>query len=213
MFPNGISNANLAFRLQGNEQGAFTVRSFSNTNYRPKLVIDYWSMQGSLSAVVTANNDDGWENTSGGVNLGTDYLILGGRSDMKQHAVRFQNVQIPADAQITDAYIEFYSYGTSQAGNMDIYSEIGTPNAYTTAAKNITSRERSVNKVNWETTAWTSGNTKNRTPNLKNIIEENRLSGWQSGSSLAFQFNGLGTNSGALARSYEGGTITARSWL
>lgn len=205
MFPNGISNANLAFRLQGNEQGAFTVRSFSNTNYRPKLVIDYWSMQGSLSAVVTANNDDGWENTSGGVNLGTDYLILGGRSDMKQHAVRFQNVQIPADAQITDAYIEFYSYGTSQAGNMDIYSEIGTPNAYTTAAKNITSRERSVNKVNWETTAWTSGNTKNRTPNLKNIIEENRLSGWQSGSSLAFQFNGLGTNSGALARSYEGG--------
>ncbi|PQA96891.1 hypothetical protein B0A69_02155 [Chryseobacterium shigense] len=205
MFPNGINNANLAFRLQGNEQGAFTVRSFSNTAYRPKLVIDYWSMQGSLSAVVTANNDDGWENTSGGVNLGTDYLRLGGVADVKKHAVRFQNVQIPADAQITDAYIEFYSYGASQAGNMDIYSEIGNPATYAGTAKNITLRERSVNKVNWSTTAWTTGNTKNRTPNLKNIIEENRLSGWQSGNSLAFQFDGLGTNNGAIARSYEGG--------
>lgn len=205
MLLGGISNANLAFRLQGNEQGAFTVQSFSNTAYRPKLVINYWSLYGSSSAVVATNNDDGWENTSGGVDLGIDYLRLGGSSSVKRNGVRFQNVQIPEDAQITDAYIEFYSYGTSQAGNTDIYSEIGNPAVYTNVNKNISLRERSVNKVNWQTAAWTVGNTKNRTPNLKNIIEENRLNGWQNGNSLAFQFNGLGTNNGALVRSFEGG--------
>lgn len=205
MFPNGINNANLAFRLQGNEQGAFTVKSFSDAAYRPKLVIEYWSIYGSSSTVVASNYDDGWENTSGVVDLAAGYLRLGGSSSVKRNAVRFQNVQIPADAQITDAYIEFYSYGTSQAGSTDIYSEIGNPAIYTNVSKNISLREYSVNKVNWETAAWTAGNIKNRTPNLKNIIEENRLSGWQTGNSLAFQFNGLGTNNGVLAHSFEGG--------
>lgn len=205
MFPNGISSANLAFRLQGNEQGAFTVKSFSDAAYRPKLVINYWSIYGSSSVVVATNNDDGRENTTGNMALGTAYLQLGGRNDVKEHAVRFQNVQIPADAQITDAYIEFYSYGDSEAGNTDIYSEIGNPSIYTTTANNITLRERSVNKINWQTSAWATNYTQYRTPNLKNIIEENRLSGWQTGNSLAFQFNGLGSNSGATVRSFEGG--------
>ncbi|MBB6369050.1 lamin tail domain-containing protein [Chryseobacterium shigense] len=205
MFPNGISNADLAFRLQGNEQGAFTVKSFSDAAYRPKLVIDYWSMQGSTASVVASANDDGRESTSGVMTLGSAYLQIGGRADSKDNAVRFQNVQIPADAQITDAYIEFYTYGASPAGNADIYSEIGNPDIYSTAAKNITLRERSVNKVNWQTAAWTADFTKNRTPNLKNIIEENRLSGWQSGNSLAFQFKGTGTNNSMAVRSFEGG--------
>lgn len=206
MFPNGINNADVAFRLQGNGQGSFTVKSFTApAGQRPTLIIDYWSMQGSTSSIVSAANDDGRESSTGAMVLVNPYLELGGRINITENAVRFQNLQIPADAQITDAYIEFYTYGTSPAGNMDIYSEIGNPEIYNTTSNSITSRNYSVNKVNWQTTPWTTNYTKNRTPNLKKIIDENRLSGWQSDNSLAFKFNGLGTNVGAVARSYEGG--------
>lgn len=206
MFPNGINNADVAFRLQGNGQGSFTVKSFTApVGQRPKLIIDYWSMEGSTSSTISAANDDGRESSTGAIALTNPYLELGGRTSITENAIRFQNLQIPADAQITDAYIEFYTYGASPAGSMDIYSEIGNPDIYTTTSQNITSRNYSVNKVNWQTTPWTTNYTKNRTPNLKNIIDENRLSGWQSDNSLAFRINGLGTNVGAIARSYEGG--------
>lgn len=207
MFPNGINNANLAFRLQGNEQGAFTVKSFSAaTGQRPKLIIDYWSMHGSHSSVIAAANDDAKENNTGAIDLGYAYHNLGGRTDGNQSAIRFQNVEIPADSQISDAYIEFYSYGTSPEGSINIYSEKGNPSIYTAANKNISGREYSANKINWVTSGWPAAGVKYRTPNLKNIIDENRLNGWTPGESFAFKFEGTSTNRPATVYSYEGNT-------
>ena len=131
MFPNGMNNSNIAFKLQGNGQGAFTVRSFSAAvAQRPKLVIDYWSNFGSNSIIVSSNYDDGRENNNGGMVLGTAYLYLGGSSTSKNNGIRFQNVNIPADAEITNAYIEFYSYSTSPAGNVEIQTELNNSNIF-----------------------------------------------------------------------------------
>lgn len=206
MFPNGMNNVNLAFRLQGNGQGAFTVRSFSAAvAQRPKLVIDYWSNFGSNTVTVSSNNDDGRENTNGGIVLGTAYLYLGGSSSSKNNGIRFQNVNIPADAEITNAYIEFYSYSTSPTGNIEIQTELNNANIYSVTSQNITNRNYSQSKISWNEPAITSNYKLLKTPNLKNIIDEARLTNWQDGDNLAFKFLGNATNNATTVRSYEGG--------
>lgn len=105
MFPKGLRNSNLSFRLTGNEQGVFTVHSYSNSNYRPKLFIDYWSEIGTISAFVFEAKDDARESDSGSMNTGSTSLYLGGQTDGKITGVRFQKVNIPNNSQIIDAYI------------------------------------------------------------------------------------------------------------
>jgi hypothetical protein len=205
MFPAGINNANLAFRFTGNYQGQFTVYSNGTAGYRPKLVINYSSLYGSSTSVVGLSSDDGRESASGLVTLSAAYLQLGGGSDGNTQAIRFSNVNIPANAEIEEAYIEFYSYTTSPAAATNIYSEIGNASTYSTASRNISSRTYSENKIPWFTEALTENNTLIKTPDLKNIIDENRLKGWQSGQSIAFKFEGLTLNQGADVRSYDGG--------
>jgi hypothetical protein len=205
MFPEGISNANPAFRFTGNGQGNFTTYSNGTAGYRPVLVINYWSLYDTSTRVVGLSSDDGRESASGTVTLTAAYLQLGGRSDGNTQAVRFSNVTIPADAEIEEAYIEFYSYTTSPAATSNIYTEIGDASTYSTTSKNISSRTYSENKIPWFTEALTSNNTLIRTPDLKNIMDENRLKGWQSGQSIAFKFEGLTLNEGADVRSYDGG--------
>jgi hypothetical protein len=206
MFPEGLKgiNANLAFRFVGNGQGAFTVYSRDGSAaYAPKIVISYWTGSGTSSVLVSTSNNDAQQTLTGGtVSLTGTSLHLGGiNTNPVTNALRFDNVQIPATAQITDAYIEFYSYGTSATGaELTFVSELGNPAVYTTANQNITSRTYSERRVIWNTTPWTTANTKYRTPNLKEIVDENRLAGWQSGQALAFDVNGNGATANVWSR-------------
>ncbi|MDR0349611.1 MAG: lamin tail domain-containing protein [Tannerella sp.] len=214
MFPGGINNGNLAFRLQGNEQGAFTVKSYSATAaQRPKLVIDYWSMYGSFSTVVALGPDDAEENlNTGRVNITSPYLELGGKdgSTPQMSAIRFQNVQIPPGAQVTNAYIAFYANGSNNVNaQISIHAEIGNAPAYSTASYNISERRYSALSIQWQTGIWTS-NTEQRTPNLRNIIEEIRLLDWEQGNSMAFKLES--SSGGARVWSYNG-TSTYRAKL
>lgn len=198
MFPSGILNANIAFRFTGNEQGAFTVKSSSaSAGYRPTLVIDYWSATGSATAVISGGNNDAEQIlTSGDIYLDSGVLELGGKTGPFPQitALRFDNVQIPANAQIVNAYIELYSYGSNAANaELKFRTELGNSLAYNTTRQNITSRKYSKRQVNWGITSlWNFSNTKQTSPNLKNIIDENRLAGWQSGQSMAFLIEGNG---------------------
>ncbi|MGP2980557.1 hypothetical protein ACTVLL_25840 [Serratia nevei] len=131
----------------------------------------------------------------------------GGRNDAQLHAVRFQQVDIPASAEISDAYIEFYAHGKSPAAEIDIRVELGTPLTYSTVSNNISARTYTSNKVKWETTEIITDYYLLRTPNLKNIIDENRLRGCKSESALSFLFTGLSHNNGTSVRSYEGGEL------
>src|SRR5690606_21049532 len=126
--PSGLDNSSIAFRFQGNQQGSFNMRSFSATaGMRPKLVIEYWSMQGEYISTTNTSNiskDDAKEANSGAMNLTYAYLNLGGRTDGNLSAIRFQNVMIPDEAEIEEAYIEFTAYGASPAGQIQISSEL-----------------------------------------------------------------------------------------
>lgn len=166
----------------------------------------------TFSRIVAASSDDGREIFSGAINLTADYLETGGREDSDTHGIRFTNIVIPEGAEITEAYIEFYSHGSGPASGSNIYAEIGDAKTYSTAAKNISSRNYSENRVYWFNWAWTA-KVKQTTPNLKNLIDENRLKGWKSGQSIAFKFDGVGYNKGGSVYSYNGGGSKYRPCL
>lgn len=157
----------------------------------------------TISKVVAASTDDGRESYSGAMNLTSAYLQTGGREDGDKHGLRFANIVIPEGAEITEAYIEFYTYGSGPTSASNIYAEIGNAQTYKTTSKNISSRKYSDNRVYWYNTAWTAS-IKKTTPNLKNLIDENRQKGWKSGQSLAFKFDGVGYNKGGSVHSYNG---------
>ena len=215
------SGENIAFKFNGLglNDGARAYAYEGSTLYRPRLVIEYVNNGAGPSivsdpnevqtyaSIVSNGNDDGREYTNGNMSLGDPYLHLSGRADGSDSGFIFRNTEIPANAEIKEAYIEFYAYATSPATTMDIYADKTPKSTYTTTAKSITSHEYTNNKIHWATDAWTTNIAKNRTPNLRNIIDEIRLNGWKSGENIAFKFNGIGQNDGARAYTYEGSTL------
>lgn len=203
MFTNaGLNNASLAFRIQGNGQGAFTVKSYSAaTGKKPKLVINYSTQTTTITKLISSGNNDAEQVlTTGNIDLGSGIMELGGKygATPQISALRFENVQIPANAEITKAYIEFYSYGTNPNNAELVFrTELGNAPVYTTASNNISGRNYSQHKAKWVTAPWTSGNTMYRSVDLKEIIDENRLNGWQSGQTLAFKVEGNDGNATA----------------
>lgn len=195
MFPGTVNSANISFRIKGNVQGDFTVKSFSGgTGYRPKLVILYTTNTTTISATITSGTNDAEQIlTTGNVNLGEAALELGGKSGTSPQitGLRFENIQIPPAAEITNAYIELYSYGTSpNNAELTFRTELGNSAAYTTAVNHVSARNYSLRKVKWITVPWSVANVKYKTADLKEIIDEARLSGWQSGQPIAFKIEG-----------------------
>ncbi|RKR08658.1 chitobiase/beta-hexosaminidase-like protein [Flavobacterium sp. 81] len=208
MFPSGVGNANLSFKLTGNQKGSFIMWSYDGSvSMAPKLQITFTSAYGTYTTTVMANNDDARENTNGTMYLSDNNINLGGRSDSNTTAVRFPIVEIPEKAEISEAYIEFYSYGTSPASTVNIYTELDNAAAYATTSGNITRRSYSKNAINWITESWITTKTQYKTPNLKNIIDATRLSGWESGQAIGFKFVGTFLNNGAAVSTNETGEL------
>lgn len=208
MFPAGVGNANVSFKLTGNQKGSFIMWSYDgNAAMAPKLQITFTSAYGTFTTTALANTDDGRENDNGSMYLSDKYINLGGRSDSRTSAVRFPVVEIPEKAEISEAYIEFYSYGTSPASSVKIYTELDNAATYATASGNITKRNYSANTVNWFTESWVANNKQYKTPDLKNIIDATRLSGWKSGQAIGFKFVGELLNNGATASTNETGEL------
>lgn len=215
------SGGNLAFKFEGlSYNNGASVRSYEGGSaYRPTLVIRYQrngtgpfitpQESGTLAAVTATGKDDGRESSTGSMNTSSTTLELGGRSDGNIQAVRFPNIRIPEGAEIEEAYIEFYSSGTSsKAASIDVRIETGNSSEYATTSKNITNRSYSNSKITWITSPWKKDKVKHVTPNLKKLIDERLSSGWTPGGAIAFKFEGLTANSGAVVRSYEGGSDT-----
>ncbi|MDR2903234.1 MAG: hypothetical protein LBU77_01825 [Clostridiales bacterium] len=120
--------------------------------------------------------------------------------------LRFPNMNLPAGAEITDAYIEMtVAWAGNAASNMKIWAQKGNAAVYSTAAYNITDRTYGAYSVNWTQSRMTTIGTVLRTPNLRDLIDENRLSGWQSGQAMAFMVDG----DGMVGDIYDAGTANA----
>ncbi|GEM_PF-2312414 len=201
----------MAFRFEGQKtnKGLSVYAYEGGATYRPKLIIKYYRDDNFVfsdisESIVAASKNDGSENSAGAMTLDGKFLWLGGSTSGNLRAICFNNVQIPTNATILDAYIEFYAYGESPAASTEIYSELGNASTYSTSSYSISSRTYSYSKVKWSEPSLTSKELI-RTPNLRNLIEENRGRGWATGQNLAFKFEGLDTNEGINVYSYDGG--------
>lgn len=188
------------FKIVGSRSGSYIARSFeSNPTLAPKLILEYEAEQNQLVVATSASSDDAEEygtglavTTSGNLEIGGHYGTPSA-SNKQQTGIRFNQVTLPENAEIEDAYIEFVTSSTTSrvaSANMEIRTELGQPETYKGSAKNISSRAYSTLSIPFQHANFTSRNTTIRTPNLSNIINETRLAGWQSGQSLAFKING-----------------------
>ncbi|WP_319525032.1 PilC/PilY family type IV pilus protein [uncultured Desulfosarcina sp.] len=189
----------------------------------------------TISIPVSRIEDDAEEYTSSGSNtyysnsdldLGnynlsnpTDPLVYDTGSSPSRVGLRF-SVNIPKNATITNAYIEFeanatssytsglYTYGTPPGETDFVIVAENTDDAqiYDTSANNIADRSYYSTSVAWDDEEhWTAG-TKYQTPNLAALIQTivNRA-GWTAGSSIAFKITGTGKRD---ARAYDYGDHT-----
>ncbi len=162
---------------------------------------------GTVDVRVNASSDDAEQQTSNGsVVLNGDDLDFfgesnGGGTAYSNLGVRFNSLNIPQGATITNAYIEFTANnsGTVTAGNPTITIQgqnVDNAATFTTATNNISGRTwLSGQDVTWNPSAWTR-DIAYQTSSVTNIVQSivNR-GGWASGNSMAFRLTGTSTTS------------------
>jgi HYR domain/Secretion system C-terminal sorting domain/Fn3 associated/CotH kinase protein len=122
-------------------------------------------------------------------------------------ALRFANVALPPNAQITKAYIQFTTLATNPAtANMTIKCQQGNALAYT-SGENLLLRTYVSNVLTWNPSSWTVVGEKGvnqQTANLAIQVQAAIASGWTSGGALSFILQGNATQDNILnANSYE----------
>ncbi|MFT2007421.1 alkaline phosphatase PhoX [Pontibacter sp. 13R65] len=156
----------------------------------------------TYSARIASSSDDAEEAESGQMYLNSSDLEL--VYDDYQNAgnqtvgLRFQGVNIPANAVITRAYVQFaVDELHSAAANLLIKGQAADNAAdFTTSSHNISSRALTTAGVTWAPAAWTTVNqagAAQATPELKTVVQEIvSRPGWQFGNALSLIITGTG---------------------
>lgn len=139
--------------------------------------------------------------------LVTDPDITNG---LQSVGLRFNVVDIPQGATITNAYLEFQVDETSSENTSLVFRGHAADNseAFTNAAYNISNRPKTSASVSWNNiSAWNTVGAKVQSPNLVSVIQEivNRGS-WASGNSLSIIINGSGRR---VSTAFEAGSPSA----
>lgn len=194
--------------------GNYIFGGANNTN----LTTYSCSMNGFADRRVEASSDDAEQNAgTGSVSItGNDLELTADGATQQIIGIRFNYLNIPQGATITNAYLEFTPKTNGDAvntGNPTI--TVRAQNAdnaatFTTATNNISSRSTTSSSVSWSPANWTVG-TSAQTNNISSVVQEvvNR-SGWASGNSMAFVLSGAAANNFRRAWSFDGDTNAPR---
>ncbi|SEE04015.1 Por secretion system C-terminal sorting domain-containing protein [Tenacibaculum sp. MAR_2010_89] len=170
----------------------------------------------TITSTINSGDDDAEQYESSGkmyMNSSDLELVYDGSSKGNQHiGLLFRNLNIPTNATITSAYIQFTTDETN-SGNTSLGIKIeDSSNAQniTSQGYNITSRSYYNKTINWNPNSWTtvgeSGN-KQKTPELKELVQKIiNKSSWSLGNSMMFYISGTGERT---AESYEGSSSKA----
>ena len=148
-------------------------------------------------ALENGNDDDDDGNFGGAMYLdSTDLELIADGSTDQVIGLRFQNVTVPQNATISQAYIEFIVDETDSSSTSLVFRTEASDNAgsFSASSYNISGRTTSAASVNWNNiNAWNSVGQTHQTPDLKSIVQEvvNR-GGWDSGNAMAFIITGSG---------------------
>jgi hypothetical protein len=169
---------------------------------------------GTLDVPVRVSADDAEERTStGAVSLTSGDLNLGHDGTRAQTvAMRFTGVTLPPGATITNAWVQFQVDEASTAtASLTVAGEAAdNAGAFTTTARNISSRSRTTATVGWTPAQWPTLAARaadQQTPNLAAVVQEIvGRPGWASGNALVLTVTGTGTR---VAESFDGGAPRA----
>jgi len=156
---------------------------------------------------IASGNDDAEQRENGTIYFNSSDIELVDEGDTENQTVglRFNGIQIPQGATITNAYIEFETDETSSgSASLQITAQnIDNAPAFANVTRNISNRAVVSANVAWnDVSVWNVINGKHQTPNLSPVIQSviNR-NGWVSGNAMVFIITGTGKRT---AESYEG---------
>ena len=121
--------------------------------------------------------------------------------------IRFIGVNLPKNALINRAYIQFETQKTGSTGtSLTIWGEAqDNPGTFTAAGYDVSSRLKTATSAAWTPPAWTvlyQAGVDQRTSNISTILEDLiSRPGWSSGNSMVFVIGGSGLRT---AWSYDG---------
>ncbi|RSC95095.1 Ig-like domain-containing protein [Tenacibaculum singaporense] len=170
----------------------------------------------TVTSIINSINDDAEQYESSGqmyMNSSDLELVYDGSSKGNQHVgMLFRNLNIPANATITNAYIQFTTDETNSGSTSLAIKVQDSSNApdITSQSYNITSRSYYSQSVAWNPSSWSSvgaSGTAQRTPDLKSLVQYVvNKSNWNSGNSMMFYISGTGERT---AESYDGSSASA----
>ncbi len=186
----------------------------ANWTRRHRLVFDNTATSVTTVEVrVSASTDDAEEATSTGVMDLTSSdleLIREGGANNQEVGMRFPGLQVPKNATIVNAYIEFeVDETTTEQTDLNFYAQAADdPPTFTSTGYNISTRPKSSAVVYWDRViGWPTLNQKERTPNLAAIIQETvNRPGWTAGNALVVVVTGSGQR---IAEAYNGEAANA----
>ena len=160
---------------------------------------------------VSTGNDDAEQSSSGSVNLSSSDLELVRESSTQTIGIRFQNVNVPPEATIVNAWLQFQADESDSEGTTLTFEAQASANpaTFSSSSGNISSRPRLTESVSWSPPAWSTGSQgpAQQTPNLAPVIQQVvDQQNWTSGNSLVIIITGSGKR---VAESYNGSSSAA----
>jgi hypothetical protein len=153
----------------------------------------------TIAVPIAQGMDDVEEQQSGGIYTNSTDLELVQDGNVQTVGLRFQNVDLPPSATVTNVYVQFTTDATrSLTVNALIVAGERTANAapFTTAINNVSARVRTNATAAWSPPLWTiidEAGPGQRTPDLSAVVQEIiDLPGWQSGNAIAVIVTGEG---------------------
>ena len=162
-----------------------------------------------LNIPILSGNDDVEQLNSGEMYLNSTDIELTDDPDNGGEQIvglRFQNIQLLAGADITDAYIQFQTDEVSTGTcNLQIHAEASAnPTNFGSAFYDLSNRTLTTQMTEWTPVTWPSpqqAGLAQRSPDLSNIIQEiTNLPNWSAGNSINFIISGTGSR---IAHAYE----------
>lgn len=198
----------MAFIITG--AGRRTARSSDRTPERaPRLVIEYLEPPPEIAVVevpIDGGMNDVEERPNGNIYPNSSDLELVTDGGPQHVGLRFEEVGVPAGAEIVDAYLQF-TVDEATAGPTDLLvrgdARADVP-AFTTGAYDLSRRPTTSATVRWTPAAWPAvdeAGPAQRTPPLTAIVQEIvDHPDYEPGNAMAFIITGDGRRT---ARSYE----------
>ncbi|MDN3511458.1 MAG: hypothetical protein NG784_09135 [Candidatus Jettenia sp.] len=194
------------------EAGTYVLRLAANDselNTSDSITITVLNNPGGvvIDARVATDSNDAEERESGRIILDSTDLDLVFEKSNQKVGMRFTGVDIPKDATIIRAYIQFMADEIHSGATSLIIQGEAVNNAapFASIDGNISSRPRTTAAVSWSPAAWLTkkeAGLNQRTPNISSVIQEIvSRAGWSSGNSLVIIITGTGRR---VAESFEG---------